>query len=49
MYKHEVLKVVKADVEQTMAQSLDMQKHPLKDNLVQRFVRALVRALAPML
>ena len=49
MYKHEVLNAVKADVENTIAQSLDMQKHPLKDNLVQRFVRALVRALAPML
>lgn len=26
-----------------------LEQHPLKDNLVQRFVRALVRALAPML
>lgn len=49
MYKHEALRQIKDDLLSTMGQSIEMKEELLKDTLLQRFVRALVRALSPML
>lgn len=49
MYKHEVLNQVKDDMEETMNKSLLMNHELIKDNLLQRFVRAFVRAFSPLL
>lgn len=49
MYKHEVLSRIKEDMENTMGQSLFMADEPIKDTLLQRFIRAVVRAVSPML
>ena len=49
MYQHEVIKEIKADFENTMARSIDMAENPFKETLLNRFIRALVRALSPML
>ena len=49
MYRHEVIPEIKADMEQTMARSIDMTEHPFRETLFNRFLRALVRALSPML
>ena len=48
-YKHSVLEQVKADMQNTMAESILMEEHMIKDDLVQKIVRALVRVFAPML
>ena len=49
LYKHEVLEQIKADMDYTMEESILMEEGMLKDTLIQRFIRALVRVLAPML
>lgn len=49
LYKHEVLEQIKEDMEETMKQSLHMTDNMIKNTLGQRFIRALVRALSPML
>ncbi|MGN0505755.1 MAG: cardiolipin synthase [Lachnospiraceae bacterium] len=49
LYRHEVLAQIKADMLNTMEQSLDMSKEAFKDNLLQRFIRAVVRIFSPML
>lgn len=48
-YKHAVLTQVKEDMENTMKESILMEMHMIKDDLVQKVVRALVRVFAPML
>lgn len=49
IYKHEVLSEIKNDIRGTMNQSIRMQEGLLKDTLLQRIVRALVRIFSPML
>lgn len=49
MYQHEVIQDIKADFEETMARSIDMTENPFNETLLNRFIRALVRALSPML
>lgn len=49
LYRHEVLEQVKDDMENTMSKSIYMNENPIKNTLLQRFIRALVRALSPML
>ena len=49
MYQHEVIQDIKADFEDTMARSIDMTENPFNETLLNRFIRALVRALSPML
>ena len=49
LYKHEVLEQIKADMIGTMKQSIKMTDKMIKNTLGQRFIRAVVRALSPML
>ena len=49
MYKHEALEQIKEDVVHTMEQSLEMSDESIKDTLVQRLIRILVRVFSPML
>ena len=49
LYKHKVLGQIKEDMEETMKKSLYMTDNMIKNTLGQRFIRALVRALSPML
>lgn len=49
LYKHEVLKQIKDDMEGTMKQSLIMADELMEDSLLQRFIRAVVRVVSPML
>ena len=49
MYRHEVLTQIKADISNTMAQSLEMTDERIRDTLVQRLIRVLVRVFSPML
>lgn len=49
LYKHEVLSQIKDDLEGTMAKSLKMKEKLIKNTLFQRFIRAVVRAVSPML
>ena len=48
-YKHEVLSQIKEDMEGTKKQSLEMTEELMENTVLQRFIRALVRALSPML
>lgn len=49
MYQHEVLHEIKADMLETMKQSIEMSKEQIKDTMSQRFIRAVVRAVSPLL
>ena len=49
LYKHDVLTQIKLDMEDTMQQSIEMKEDMIKDNLLERFIRALVKALSPLL
>lgn len=49
MYKHDVLEQVKEDMNETMRQSIMIEEEMIKDTLAQRFVRAVVRTVSPML
>lgn len=49
MYKHEVLNDIRKDMEDTMLRSIEMSEGLIKDNLLQRFIRAVVRVLSPLL
>lgn len=49
MYKHEVLDEIKDDINNTMKKSILMKDEDIPNNISQRLIRALVRALAPML
>lgn len=48
-YRHEVLQEIKEDMEKTMEQSIIMNENPIPNTMGQRIIRALVRALSPML
>ena len=49
MYGCESIKYMKADIEDTISKSIEVTTDSLKTNLLQRFVRAVVRIFAPML
>lgn len=49
LYKHDVLAQIKADLKTTMEMSIEVDDSTVKENLLQRFIRALVRVLAPLL
>ena len=49
LYQHEVLDEIKEDMQATMSQSIRIEDATIKDTLLQRFIRAVVRALSPML
>lgn len=49
MYRHEVLETIKNDVSNTMKQSLGVTDELIKDTLVQKLIRVLVRVFSPML
>lgn len=49
MYRHEVLTQIKEDIQNTMAQSIEMSDELIKDTLIQRLIRVLVRVFSPML
>lgn len=48
-YKHEVLEQIKEDMEETMRQSILIDDEQIKDTLWQRSIRALIRAVSPLL
>lgn len=49
MYKCESIKELKADIEATLNKCIEVTPDMLKTNLLQRFIRAVVRIFAPML
>lgn len=49
MYRCEAIKDLKADIEETMSKSIPVTPDVIKTNLLQRFIRSVVRIFAPML
>lgn len=49
MYDCESIKDLKSDMEETLSKSIEVTPEMLKTNLLQRFIRAVVRIFAPML
>lgn len=49
MYNHEVLHQIRKDIERTMSESLSMNEGLIKDTLSKKFIRAVVRALSPLM
>lgn len=49
MYECESISELKKDIEDTMSKSIEVTPKMLKTNLLQRFIRAVVRIFAPML
>ncbi|MGN0350365.1 MAG: cardiolipin synthase [Roseburia sp.] len=49
LYKHEVLGQIKDDVTETMGKSIEMDDKSIKDTILQRLIRVLVRVLSPLL
>lgn len=49
LYNHKVLKDIKKDIESLFKESIYMKEDPLKNNLIERFVRALIFAISPLL
>ena len=49
LYKHDVLTQIKDDLEETMKQSISATHDLIKNSLWQRFIRAVIRAVSPML
>ncbi len=49
MYECESIKDLKTDIEDTLSKSIEVTPEMLKTNLLQRFIRAVVRIFAPML
>lgn len=49
LYKHEVLGQIKEDLQKTMDQSIEVKDGLIKETIMQRLIRAIVRALSPML
>jgi len=49
MYDCESIKDLKSDMEETLSKSIEVTPDMLKTNLLQRFIRAVVRIFAPML
>jgi cardiolipin synthase len=49
LYKHNVLSEIKSDFAETMERSIEIKEDTVKENLLQKFIRALVKIFAPML
>ena len=49
LYKHDVLAEIKADMTATMSESIEMTRQNIKDNLLHRIIRNVVRIFSPML
>ena len=49
MYGCEAIADLKADIEDTLSKSIEVTNHMLKTNILQRFIRAVVRIFAPMM
>lgn len=49
MYDCESIKDLKTDMEDTLRKSIEVTPEMLKTNMLQRFIRAVVRIFAPML
>ena len=49
LYKHEVLGQIKDDLENTISKSIEVTDGLIKETILQRLIRAVVRALSPML
>ena len=49
MYKCDAVSALKADIEDTLNKSIEVTPDMLKTNLLQRFIRSVVRIFAPML
>ena len=49
LYKHEVLEEIKADMNNTMDQSIPVTEDLIKNTPLQRFIHALVKVVSPML
>ena len=49
MYQCEAIKALKADMEDTLKKCIEVSSDMLKTNLLQRFIRSVVRIFAPML
>lgn len=49
MYQHKVLEQIKEDLTDTMGKSIEMEDASIKDTLLQRLIRVLVRVLSPLL
>lgn len=49
LYKHEVLEQIKDDLTDTIGKSIKMEDGLVKDTLLQRLIRVLVRVLSPLL
>lgn len=49
MYKTETVSALKADMEDTLAKCIEVTPDMLRTNLLQRFIRAVVRIFAPMM
>ena len=49
LYKHNVLAEIKSDMTATMSECIEMNKTNIKDNIVQKLIRSLVRIFSPML
>ena len=49
MYDCESIKDLKSDIDDTLSKSIEVTPEMLKTNLLQRFIRAVVRIFAPML
>lgn len=49
LYNHEVISQIKDDLQNTMDQSIEVKDGLIKETIIQRIIRAIVRALSPML
>lgn len=49
LYKHEVLEQIKDDLTGTMGKSIKIEEGLIKDTLLQRLIRVMVRILSPLL
>lgn len=49
LYKHNVLSEIKSDFAETMERSIEIKEDTVKENLLQKIIRALVKIFAPML
>jgi cardiolipin synthase len=49
IYRHDVLRAVKSDMEFTMDKSIKMRPELIKNTLLKRFIRAVVYVISPLL
>jgi hypothetical protein len=49
IYRHDVLRTVKSDMEHTIGKSIKMEPELIKNTLLKRFIRAVVYVISPLL